>query len=185
MIKKLSNFQLVFTVSLSLVLLCSILFLPFTANSQETAECPDFTKNQVIQLKAEFYQNLDQRLSQATPVSTDLSPIYDLYRQLLSDLSDIFQDTSPNVIQDQNVLSDPQAESCRSFIETQKNSIQKTLESVLNKTISQKQSFNLIEKYSQINQQFSNLKTETDQVANKIKTFSQKLPCYSQACVQD
>jgi hypothetical protein len=153
--------------------------------SQEESTCPDFVKSNIQLVKTEFYENLSKLVSDSTSSTQNLALVFESYRDYLGQLSELFQDNSPNLAQSENVLTTPQAAKCQEYIQTEKTIVQTTMQNLLEASIRGKQSFNIIEKYSQINTQFSDLKLETDQVTKKIKTFSQQLPCYSQACVQN
>lgn len=161
-----------------------VLHLP-VSYSQDEAVCPDFTVQQIQNTKQEFYTNLQKLVSDATPASTNTTLTFDLYRKYLSDLSNLFQDNAENVSEQNQLPTAPQTTVCQKIISNDKEAVQETIQSVLKASISGKQSFNLIEKYSHINQKFTDLNQQSNQVSKKIKDFSQQLPCYSHACVQD
>ncbi len=168
-----------------LTLFLSLTILPRLTHSQEQVSCPDFTVQQINQAKQTFYDNLQNLVSDSTPASTNLNLIFEDYRNFLSRASLFVQDNSTNINDSGNVLSGPEAQKCKEILQVEKQTVQTTLNNTLKASIYGKQSFNLSEKYSQINQQFNDLNTETNQVTQKVKSFSQQLPCYSRACVQD
>lgn len=176
--------QYILGATLLIVLTGATLSQP-TTHSQDQVVCPDPIKAQVQDIKSEFYTDLSKLISDSTASTQNLSLVFESYRSYLSRLSQVFQDSAPNVPDSNNILTTPESTKCQQYIQSEKSLVQTTMENLLQASIRGKQSFNLIEKYSQINTQFSDLKTETDQVTKKIKTFSQQLPCYSSACVKN
>lgn len=174
-------------IGISGLLLFATILLPNlpVGYSQDQPTCPSFTVTQIQTAKQDFYTNLQKIVSDATPASSNTTLAFDLYRDYLSTLTNIFQDNAENIGDTGGVLTTPQTIACQRIISTDKAVVQETLEGILKSSISGKQSFNLTEKYSQINQKFRDLNQETNQVSKKIKDFSQQLPCYSRACVQD
>lgn len=161
-----------------------VTYLPISY-SQDQPVCPEFTVQQIQNVKQEFYTNLQKIVSDATPATTNTTLTFDLYREYLANLSSLFQDNAENISQSNQLPTTPQTTVCQKIISNDKQVVQETLESILKSSISGKQSFNLIEKYSHINQKFTDLNQQSNQVSKKIKDFSQQLPCYSHTCVQD
>lgn len=187
MIKLRNTFSIIFLaiIFLAIIAISSFTFVSPVSYSQDQPVCPDFTVQLIQESKLNFYDDLKIIISDASPATENTTLAFDLYRDYLSNVSSLFQDNSPNIPESQSVLSGPVAEKCKEIILTDKSIVQETLQNILKASISGKQSFNLTEKYSQINQQFIDLNLQSNQVSKKIKDFSQQLPCYAQACVQD
>ena len=161
------------------------IFSSTALNQVASSQCSDFSKQQVLEEKVKFYQNIDRYLSSSNPNTDIAQGIFEEYRSFLSSVNQLQSTLSTNFVTGDQINTSPNAADCQNFINQQKQLVQNTIQSAFQRSNSLKQSFTLIEKYAQINQQFSDLKVETDQVSQKIQTFSQKLPCYSEACVQD
>lgn len=167
-------------------LLLTLLLTSSVAFSQESqASCSAFTQNQILEEKVKFYQQLDKFLASSQPNSETHQLIFSEYRDLISKINSIINPKATNIIEGGEVTDSTNTQACRNFLSEQKQVIQKTVKLAIQRSNSLKQSYTLIEKYGQINKQFTDLKKETDQVSQKIQTFSQKLPCYADACVQD
>lgn len=154
-------------------------------NQESTSTCSEANKQQILSEKITFYENFNQFLSTSAPNTEISQTAFDEYRKFLASINKLQVTQATNIALGDDVTVQANASNCQQFIEAQKQLIQETIKSAFQRSNISKQTYTLVEKYAQINQQFSDLKVEADQVSQKIQTFSQKLPCYSNACVQD
>lgn len=166
--------------------LMTMITLPWIASSQQKVEeCPLLIRESVLDLKADFYQQLNQNLTTAQPSSDTLTIVFNLYRQFLQDLKQNYTSSVAAFVEQGNILGDSEALTCTKFINDQKQQIAETLVLTLKSSSSLKQTYNLVEKYSHINTKFHDFQSDLGKVNRDLKTFSQKLPCYSSSCVQN
>lgn len=162
--------------------------VPLMAHSQQKIEeCPAVIVQPILEAKQEFYKNLNQNLTTAQATSETLPQVFNLYRDFLQKLSKSYTSSVEKFVEAEGstILGESEALTCTQFINDQKRQIAETLVLSLKSSSSLKQAYNLTEKYSHINTKFNSFQSNLNKVNRDLKTFSQKLPCYSSSCVQD
>ncbi len=110
------------------VVLLVISSIPFVANSQEKVEeCPAVITQSVLDLKANFYKELNKNITTAQPASDTLPTIFNQYRQFLQQLNSNYTSSVAEFVDEGQILGDSESATCTQFINSQKQQIAEAL----------------------------------------------------------
>lgn len=132
-----------------------------------------------------FYEQVDEFLTAAKPVSSNLEQLQKSYLNYRADLEALRSKRLAEFKEDvQTIFDRGTLQTCDTLIDDVTLEMQLVYNRAIEKSTAKKSALTLVSKFDQINLKLSKLADEIDYIAGQVSAFNSRVPCYIENCIR-
>ena len=132
-----------------------------------------------------FYEQVDEFLTAAQPVSSNLEQLQKSYLNYRADLEALRSKRLAEFKEDvQTIFDRGTLQTCDTLIDDVTLEMQLVYNRAIEKSTAKKSALTLVSKFDQINLKLSKLADEIDYIAGQVSAFNSRVPCYIENCIR-
>jgi len=132
-----------------------------------------------------FYEQVDEFLTAAEPVSSNLEQLQKSYLNYRADLEALRSNRLAEFKEDvQTIFDRGTLETCDTLINDVTLEMQLVYNRAIEKSTAKKSALTLVSKFDQINLKLSKLADEINYIAGQVSAFNSRVPCYIENCIR-